>query len=388
MRSAFIYTDAYFDYDYGATHPLKIHRLKLTYELIRAYGLLDLPSVEFTPAEKADEEDLTLFHSRDYLAALKSANDGRLRGSAVSFGLGSGDNPVFEGLYDWSLWLTGATLQACELVARGEKEIAFNIAGGLHHADPARASGFCYVNDVVVGIMKLLKYGKRVAYVDFDAHHGDGVQRAFYRSDEVLTISFHEAGYALFPGTGYEHEIGEGPGKGYSVNVPFPPFTEDGDYVWAFEQIVPPLFELFQPDTVVTQLGVDSFYSDPLTSLRLSIFGFEKIIRRMKELARHWIALGGGGYEVSNVARAWTLAWAVMNGVELSEDLPSVYLEKSAEYGIRDKKLKDRPPHSPRFHDTGIRAEVEKVVSYLKETVFPLVEHRQSRAESSRSQEQ
>ena len=372
MRTAFIYTDAYFDYDYGPTHPLKIYRLKLAYELIEAYGLLKLPSVQFIQTRKAEEDELALFHSRDYLQVLREANGGQLVRSGYRYGLGPGDNPVFKGVFDWSVWATGATLQAGEFVANGEKEIAFNIAGGLHHADPGRASGFCYVNDAAVGILKLVNRGKRVAYVDIDAHHGDGVQRAFYRTDQVLTISLHEAGYALFPGTGFEHEIGEGAGKGYAVNLPFPPFSGDEIYVWAFEEIVPPLLQAFRPDIVVTQLGVDTFYNDPLTNLHLSIRGFEKIVRRLKDLAPHWVALGGGGYDVSNVARAWTLAWAVMNGVELDENLPESYLEKSARFEIHDKKLRGTPFHSERT-DSGVRAEMERVVKSLKETVFPIV---------------
>ena len=283
MKNAFIYTDAYLDYDYGPTHPLRIIRLKLNYELIRAYGLLDLPSVKFIPTIKADEENLALFHTREYLDILKEANDGYLEGDAYSYGLGPGDNPIFPGLYDWSLLTAGATLQAVDFVASGEGEMAFNIAGGLHHAMRSRASGFCYVNDPAIGILKLVNGGKRVAYIDIDAHHGDGVQKAFYQTDQVLTISLHESGYSLFPGSGFEYEIGEGEGEGYSVNLPFLPYTDDEVYLWAFEEIVPPLIRAFQPDVVVTQLGVDTFYNDPLTNLHLSIFGFEKVVRRIKE---------------------------------------------------------------------------------------------------------
>jgi len=371
MRTAFIYTDAYLDYDYGPTHPLKIIRLKLTYELIRAYGLLDLPSVNVIPTIKVDEEDLAIFHSREYLNVLKEASEGRLEGNAYSCGLGPGDNPIFSGLYDWSLLVTGATLQAVDFVAKGEGEIAFNIAGGLHHAMKSRASGFCYINDPVIGILKLLDQGKRVAYIDIDAHHADGVQKAFYQTDQVLTISLHETGYTLFPGTGFEYEIGEGEGEGYAVNLPFPPNTDDEVYVWAFEEIVPPLIHAFRPDVVVTQLGVDSFYNDPLTTLQLSMYGFEKVVRRIKELAPRWVALGGGGYDVSNVVRAWTLAWAVMNGIELNDELPKSYLEKAAKVGIYERVLRGDPP--PRSPSEQIRMEVERIVNYLKKTIFPKV---------------
>lgn len=373
MKTGFIYTDAYLDYDYGPTHPLRVFRLKLAQELIHAYGLLDLPSVQSISTIKADEDDLALFHSREYLDILKQAGDGHLRGDAYTYGLGPGDNPIFPGLYDWSLWITGATLQAVDFVASGAGEVAFNIAGGLHHALRSRASGFCYINDPVIGILKLLSLGKRVAYIDIDAHHGDGVQKAFYQTNRVLTISLHETGYSLFPGTGFEYEIGEGEGEGYSVNLPFPPYTDDESYLWAFEEIVPELIDRFKPDVVVTQLGVDTFFDDPLTNLHLSMDGFEKVLRRMKTLAPKWVALGGGGYNVSNVARAWALAWAVMNGVELNEDLPEAYIRIATEFGIHDKKL--RGDRSLLFHSEKkeIQAEVERVVNYIKSIVFPKV---------------
>ena len=373
MKKGFIYTDAYLDYDYGPNHPLKIIRLRLTYELIKAYGLLDLPFAQSILTRKAEEEDLASFHSRDYLHILKGASEAPLAGNAYSYGLGPGDNPIFPGLYDWSLLVTGATLQAADYVAKEEGETAFNIAGGLHHAMKSKASGFCYINDPVIGILRLVNRGKRVAYVDIDAHHGDGVQAAFYRTNKVLTISLHETGYTLFPGTGFEYEVGEGEGEGYSVNLPFPPYTDDQTYVWAFEEIVPPLLHAFRPDVVVSQLGVDSFHNDPLTNLQLTMHGFEKVVRRIKELAPHWVALGGGGYDVSNVARAWTLAWAVMSGVELNEELPKSYIDKAASVGIHDKELRGKEKLSSSSDSDDIRAETERVVNYLKKTVFPKV---------------
>jgi acetoin utilization protein AcuC len=269
--------------------------------------------------------------------------------------------------------VTGATVQAVDFVADGKGEIAFNIAGGLHHAMKSRASGFCYVNDPVIGIMRLLSRGKRVAYVDIDAHHGDGVQKAFYDTNRVLTISLHESGYTLFPGTGFEYEIGEGEGEGYSVNLPFPHDTNDDGYVWAFEEVVPELIHTFQPDVVVTQLGVDTFHDDPLTNLQLSILGYERVLKRIKELAPRWVALGGGGYNISNVARAWTLAWSVMNGVELNEDLPESFFKEAERVGVEERKLRGNariPPHSLSEES---RAEIERVVGYIKKTIFPKI---------------
>ena len=373
MKTAFIYTDAYFDYDYGLTHPLKIIRLKLAYELIKSYGLLSLPGAESIVAQKADEEDLALFHSREYLQVLKQASQDHSNRNYYQYGLGPGDNPIFEGVYDWSLWVVGATLQAIDFVDQGNGTIAFNMAGGLHHAQKSRASGFCYINDPVIGISRLLTKGKRVVYLDIDAHHGDGVQWAFYETDRVLTISLHETGYTLFPGTGFENEIGEGRGEGYCVNIPFLPFTDDETYLWAFEEIVPPLIHAFGPDIVVTQLGVDTFYNDPLTRLNLSIYCFEKVIQRFKELIPRWVALGGGGYDISNVARAWTLAWAVMNDVDLKEEIPETYLEKAARLGIYEKELRGKGSSPQYSKQEEIRKETGRVVDYIKKVVFPKV---------------
>lgn len=373
MKNAFIYTDAYLDYDYGPTHPLRIIRLKLTYDLINAYGLLDLPSVQFIPTIKAEEKELAVFHDEEYLSLLRQVNEGFPLGEAYVYGLGPGDNPIFPGLFNLSLLVVGATLQAIDFVADGNGKIAFNIAGGLHHAMRSMASGFCYVNDPVIGIMRLLRRGKRVAYIDIDAHHGDGVQKAFYNTDQVLTISLHETGNTLFPGTGFEYEIGEGEGKGYSVNLPFPPETEDDVYVWTFEEVIPELIDAFQPDVIVTQLGVDTFYNDPLTNLHLSILGYERVLKRIKDLAPKWVALGGGGYNIFNVARAWTLAWAVMNGVELEEALPESFMTMAVGMGIEESGLRGHSQTFQHRQNEEKRVEMERVVRYIREAVLPKV---------------
>jgi len=373
MKKAFIYTEEYSNYDYGPTHPLRIIRLKLAYELIKAYGLLNLPDTQFIPTQKANEEDLLSFHEKDYIEVLKRANLGKQISDAYLYGLGPGDNPIFLGLFDWSLLVTGGTLQAVDFVASGNGNIAFNIAGGLHHAHSSRASGFCYINDPVIGILKLIRMGRKVAYIDIDAHHGDGVQKAFYQTDQVLTISLHQSGYSLFPGTGFEYEIGEGKGEGYSVNLPFPPHTDDENYLWAFEQIVPPLIDAFKPDIVVTQLGVDTFYNDPLANLDLTIYGFEKIVKRIKELSSKWIALGGGGYNILNVAKAWTICWAIMNEIELGDDIPKSFLEKFANFGIQDKSLRGERISLSSSILKENRKEIEKTVEYIKNKIFPKI---------------
>ena len=373
MKTAFIYSDDFAKYDYGPGHPLKPFRLKLTYELIKAYGLLSLPDVRVVEAKPAEEDDLLLCHTRDYIEMLKAADSGRDMPGEERYGLGHGDNPVFKGVFEWSRLVTGASLQAAALVESGEVPIAFNISGGLHHALASRASGFCYINDPVIVISSLLKKGRRVAYIDIDAHHCDGVQEAFYRTDEVLTISLHESGRHLFPGSGFESEIGEGAGSGYCVNIPMPPSSDDELFVYAFNEVVPSLIGRFRPDIVVGQLGVDSFRTDPLTHLNYTTNGFCAVVRKMKELSPGWIALGGGGYEMTNVAKAWTLAWGIMNNVDLPDELPDAFIDQHPLGGFRSRKLRDEEYREKGERKEMMRDEVGRVVAGIREKVFPMI---------------
>ncbi len=373
MQTAFIYSEDFAKFNYGPGHPLRPFRLKLTYELIKAYNLHSLPDALLVTAKPAGESDLLSYHTKDYIDVLKAANGGLDIPWEERYGLGPGDNPIFEGVFDWSALVTGASLQAAELVDSGEARIAFNISGGLHHALSSRASGFCYVNDPVVVISWLLRRGRRVAYVDIDAHHGDGVQDAFYQTDKVLTISLHESGRHLFPGTGFESETGTGEGTGYAVNVPMPPSSDDDLFVYAFNEVVPPAIERFRPDIVVSQLGVDSFLTDPLAHLNYTTNGFCKVVSKMKEFSSRWVALGGGGYDITNVARAWTLAWAIMNGVEPPDELPGSFFEKYQSEGFRTRRLRDEEYHEKGARRELEREEVERVVARIKEKVFPLI---------------
>jgi acetoin utilization protein AcuC len=376
VKTAFVYSDKLASYSYGANHPLRPIRLKLTYDLIRSLDLLNLPNSSFIEAREANREEIALFHSPEYIDVIEEANSGELsyfRG--LPYGLGPGDNPVFPGVYDWSILVTGATLQATRLVEQREVNTAFNISGGLHHAAKSNASGFCYFNDIVVAIHDLLRKGKRVAYIDVDVHHGDGVQEAFYDTDQVLTISLHESGHFLFPGTGSEHEIGEGKGAGYAVNIPFYPGADDDAVVYGFLEIVPPLIEAFQPDILVTQLGVDSFRMDPLAHGNLTTYGFCCLVTEIRSFALPWIALGGGGYQIGNVARAWTLAWAIMNhrDRDLPDELPLIYRSEASKLGLSETRLRD-----PVFKLEGqerdkIMKDLEKSLGYIKREVFPIV---------------
>jgi len=367
---AYLYTDAYQAFDYGPSHPLRIGRLKLTHELIQAVGM-GQPSFPVRPAAM---EELAVFHDRRYLEALKELSGREKPTDYYAFGLGAGDNPVFPGVYEWSALLSGASLVAMELVSMMGHPVAFSMAGGMHHGMAARASGFCYVNDAVLVVRELLKRGERVLYLDIDAHHGDGVQWAFFDTPRVMTISLHQHPATLFPGTGLVEEMGRGEGKGYSVNVPLWPDSDDDLFIKAFDEVVPPLLEAYDPEWVVTQLGVDTFLSDPLANLNLTTRGFGHAVRRMKELCwDRWVALGGGGYEVVNVARGWTLAWAIMLGREdelpakLPEEVIQAFRLREEERWLIDPDDKLRGRHWERA-----RQDLDETLAQIKRQIFPI----------------
>ncbi|MBI5344059.1 MAG: acetoin utilization protein AcuC [Deltaproteobacteria bacterium] len=374
MTAAFIYSEKFGSYIYGKNHPMRPVRLTLTYELIRALHLDNLPSSAIVEARRAVEAEISLFHTPEYVRVLKEADTGIIPVAGAPHGLGFGDNPVFHGVYEWSTWCAGASLQAARLVASGKADIAFNISGGLHHAMPNRASGFCYLNDPAIAIRYLVGLGKRVAYVDIDAHHGDGVEYAFYDSDRVLTISLHEGGQWLFPGTGLVTDTGIKDGAGFSVNLPLPPGTCDEVFVNAFNEVVPPFIDAFRPDILVTQLGVDTFETDPITHLNLTTNGFEEMVKRFKDFNIPWVALGGGGYDLSNVARAWTLAWAIMNGAEAPGEIPADFLEMNS--GIfRHSRMRDHPVKPMHLRAAEIKT-IDEDIRFLKKEVLPMVRMR------------
>lgn len=367
MKAAFIYSPDFAVYDYGTGHPMKTVRLKLCCDLLASYHIFKEKGVQLITPVPAKKEEVTLFHSEDYINALEMQDTDSAM--LYRFGLGFGDNPKSKGVFEWSMLSTGASVQAARMVSSGKAASAFNIAGGLHHAMPSKASGFCYINDPAVAIMYLLKQGKRIAYIDIDAHHGDGVQYGFYNTDKVLTISLHESGEFLFPGTGFVEEIGEGEGKGYSVNLPFYPGTGDDVFVWGFDEIVPPLIEAYKPDVIVTQLGVDTMSSDPLTHLNLTTTGFCRMIERFRSFNIPWVALGGGGYDVPAVARSWALAFGIMCGIELPDEMPGNCLVNLQEYGLTGTTLRDH--FQPVNKDNNIQKWAEGNVAYIKENVFP-----------------
>jgi len=314
-------------YDFGPGHPLAPVRVELTMALARVLGVLALPSVSVVTPAPATPEELELVHDAAYIDAVRQAGyDGMANGR---YGLGTPDNPVFGGMHEASALVAGATLAAARAVWGGDALHAANIAGGLHHAMRGWASGFCVYNDPAIAIRWLLAQGaERIAYVDVDVHHGDGVQAAFYDDPRVLTISLHEHPATLFPGTGLASEIGTGDGRGYAVNVALPAGTGDAGWLRAFDAVVPPLVRAFRPQVLVSQHGCDSHRLDPLAHLALSVDGQRRAALLIHELAHEtaegrWLLTGGGGYElVQVVPRTWTHLLAAAAGREIDPAVP------------------------------------------------------------------
>ncbi len=368
-RAAFIYDDAMSQHVLRADHPMRPIRLRHTYELLDAYGAFDgTDSVLVTPT-LADESSVGEFHSRNYMAAVRTFSLSLTGYQPQRFGFAQGgDNPTYPGMYEAAMLSTGATLAAARMVADGEVTAAFNISGGLHHAAARQASGFCVFNDPVVAIKYLLGRGLRVAYVDIDAHHGDGVQDAFYDDPRVLTISVHESGRYLFPGTGFAGETGAGEGVGYAVNLPLYPYTDDEIYLEAFEAVVPPLLQAFAPDVLLTQLGIDSYHTDPLTHLQVTSRGFIAAVTRLGGLGYPWLATGGGGYDIGAVARCWTLAYGVMCGADWPDRIPTPAIERLGRTTLRDTEVPEIPDHIR----ADARALAAESVAAIRDAVFPV----------------
>jgi acetoin utilization protein AcuC len=372
MKTALIHSDDWTRFDYGPEHPLRMERLGLTWRLMEAYGLTTLPGMAVKAPHPAEEAEILRFHTEEYLNVLKASNTGQASAAVTCrYGLGPGDNPVFPGLWQAAQLAAGGSLLAARLVGSGEVGRAFHFAGGLHHAMPDRASGFCYVNDAVLAILHLRARGLRVAYIDIDAHHGDGVQAAFYGDPNVLTISTHERGDRLFPGTGFVEELGEGEGRGYSVNVPLDMLTDPAVYLPAFEAVVPPLVRAFKPDAIVAQLGIDSHRTDPLTHLALDVQGFARAVARIVQLAPRLVALGGGGYDIGNVARAWAAAWAVMNDVALPAELPPAWVEHARRFRVRATSLWDPPAVLDEARRRLVQEYADRQVEAIRRLIFP-----------------
>ena len=376
--------DSFTRYDFGHGHPMSPIRLELTRRLVEDLGLLAQPGVQVASAEPASDEVLCTVHTPEYVAAVKAASADPPVPDAA-FGLGTGDVPVFTGMHEVSATIAAASRDAALAVWSGQVQHGVNFAGGLHHAMPALASGFCVYNDVAVAIQALLDAGaQRIAYVDVDVHHGDGVERIFWDDRRVMTISLHETGQVLFPGTGFAADIGGPHALGDAVNVPFPAGTGDSGWLRAFHAVVPPLVRSFRPDVLVTQQGCDSHAHDPLAHMMLSLDCQRASYAALHDLAHEvadgrWLAVGGGGYALVEVVPR---AWAHLVGIAAHHPVPPetkvppswrTYVEER--YHVPTPALMtDGHPGGYRpwatGHDTANA--VDRVVMATRRAVFPL----------------
>jgi len=324
-----IHRPEYAGYDFGPEHPFTPARLAMLLDLIRSLGH---PALTIA-APAATREDILTIHDEAFVATVEALDRGETRPEAERFGLGTPDNPIFPGMDLAARWLVGGALHGARMLMEGTETRVLQLGGGLHHAQRDRAAGFCMYNDLAVAIRAFVDHGWRVAYLDIDLHHGDGVQNLFYDNDQVLTVSLHETGHYLYPGTGHIHELGAGSARGLSVNIPLEPFTEPESYLEAFEAVVPQTLEQFSPHVLVVQAGADAHFADPLGDLALTTQTFETLYRRILELVatrtkgRVLFTLGGG-YEAQVVARVWTILYLTLMELPIPEALPEAWLER------------------------------------------------------------
>jgi len=370
--AAFIYSPQLERYHYPQDCPFNTARAGKLRKVLSSMGLLSGPGKSEIPPAPAERIVLKKFHSARYLHALKVAQKGHWDIEALSMGIGTLDCPIFAGVYDYAVLASGATLTGVDLILSGAADAVFNPSGGFHHAGYEKAAGFCYINDVGLACMVLAEHGKKVLYLDVDVHHSDGVQDAFYDRSDVMTISFHESGKTLFPGTGFEDEIGSGQGKGYCVNVPLPVGTYDEIYMKAFKAVALPLIGSFNPDVIVFELGADGLAGDPLAHLYLTNNVYTEIIGSLLTFSKPVLMTGGGGYNVENTVRAWALAWTVLCGEDNVHDmnlgLGGVMLQSTDwQGGLRDRTL----VIGPQQREAVIPA-IEETIQRIKSTIFPL----------------
>ncbi len=370
----FLYGQPLDQYPYPESCPFKTCRAGIVRQKLVSMGLLSGEGKSEVFPEKADPQTLELYHTPEYLQALDAINRGQYDFEMLEMGLGTGDCPAFCGVFDYACWAAGATVTGAKWILQNKAYIAFNPSGGYHHAFPNRAGGFCYINDVVLGCETLAKAGKRVAFVDIDVHHCDGVQAAFYNRSDVMTISTHQDGRTLFPGTGFSDEIGTGPGRGYSINLPLPLGTYDEIYMKAFRAIVLPLLDVFVPDVIVLEAGADTLAGDPLAGLSMTNNTMADVVNLLLSFGKPILAVGGGGYNVENTVRAWTLVWTALCGEQISDDLMAgmggVMLENMDWHGgagLRDRILVPSP-----LQRQTVAPEIERLIEEIKKKVFPL----------------
>ncbi|XP_020532106.1 histone deacetylase 19 [Amborella trichopoda] len=320
-KVSYFYDSEIGNYYYSQGHPMKPHRIRMAHNLVLNYGLLEC--MEVCKPNLLESNEFRVFHADDYISFLQSVTPEtqheQLR-QLKRFNVGE-DCPVFDGLYSFCQTYAGGSVGAAVKLNNKESDISINWSGGLHHAKKCEASGFCYVNDIVLAILELLKWHQRVLYIDIDIHHGDGVEEAFYTTDRVMTVSFHKFG-DYFPGTGHLKDVGYGKGKCYSLNVPLNDGIDDESYKNLFRPIIQKVMEVYQPEAVVLQCGADSLSGDRLGCFNLSVKGHADCVRFLRSFNVPLMLLGGGGYTIRNVARCWCYETAVAVGVELQDKLP------------------------------------------------------------------
>jgi acetoin utilization protein AcuC len=343
-----VYSEEYWKFDFGRTHPMRPIRIKLFYMLLEELFGADSFFVYRSPSS-ISEDFLYTYHSKDYIEKLKSEIPD------LESGLGTFDNPLVPGIFEWAFEAVKGTVTASNGVS--EFRVNFNPGGGMHHAHPSKASGFCYLNDIVVAvnIIKRERPDLRILYLDMDAHHGDAVQSFFYRRDDVLFISIHQED--IFPLSGKIDEMGEDRGYGYTVNVPIPRYSEDEDVWYIFEKIVFPLLERYEPDIVFVQLGADAHRDDPLTNLYLTTGIYKRVSEELARLFKgSFVVTGGGGYDIVNVARIWTIFVSSLAGVKVPDRLPEKFLRISIMEGYDGPFIEDIPSWS------GLKSQIKDTV--------------------------
>lgn len=375
-------------YDFGDAHPFHPLRWELTWRLAASLGVT--AGLELVAPEPASDRVLGMVHSADYIGAVRRASApdgyGGVGHGSVGYGLGTDDNPVFPGMHEAAALIAGGSVAAARAIARRDVDRAVNIAGGLHHAMAGHASGFCIYNDAALAIATLLAEGvHKVAYVDVDVHHGDGVQRAFYDDPRVLTVSLHESPLSLWPGTGFVTESGRGAAAGTAVNIPLPAGTGDSAWLRAFSAVVPAVVREFRPDVLVTQHGADSHRDDPLADLNLTVDGQVASYRALRDLAGdaaggRWLALGGGGYSVVRVVpRAWTHLLALVSDRDLDgataigeEWIAAATAARPAEPAPHHMSENGGSPISFEPWDGQDATPVDRVIMQVRKEIFPL----------------
>lgn len=375
--SIVVYSGRFGQYSYGKDHPFDPGRARVALKLIKETGFLNEPWMRIEEVKMIGKERLIQSHDPSFIDALEEANSGVWKDGFVEFHLGGDDCPVFAGLFDYVLLYTSATATGVDLIANENANVVFNPLGGFHHAGRSHAEGFCYANDVLVAIDTLLARGYRVAYIDIDAHHGNGVQDAYFSDDRVLFVSLHESGKTLYPWSGFETEIGEDNGIGFNINIPLPKGTDDEAYEMVFDRVVVPAVKAFAPSVVVVVIGADTHKSDPLAHLNLTNNGMASVMKRIREFSRHLLLLGGGGYDLKATTRAWCRMWAAANRID---SLPDYLLTVAGTFigspGLRGGEVADMTYRVSGEKKAGIMKELDRIALFHETHTIPILEGR------------